>query len=69
MPDLTDTDVVLSEDRVIWRDELTTVLRKSSETIRRWINDGTLPPADVPINRRTMGWRISTLRAHGINLP
>lgn len=55
-------------DRVIWRSDLQRECRVSSETIRRWINSGRLPPPDIPITRRTMGWRLSTLRAAGINL-
>lgn len=56
-------------DRVIWRQDLQDMLRVSSETMRRWINGGKLPEPDVAISRRTMAWRLSTLRAAGIKLP
>ena len=56
------------QDRVIWRPELQQLAKVSSETIRRWIKDERLPPADVAFSRKTMGWRVSTLRAAGINL-
>lgn len=56
-------------DRVIWRADLTKVLDVSSETIRRYIKDAKLPPPDIDLSLRTRGWRISTLRAAGINIP
>jgi predicted DNA-binding transcriptional regulator AlpA len=39
-----------------------------SETIRRYMRDEKLPKPDVELSRRTMGWKLSTLRAAGINL-
>jgi predicted DNA-binding transcriptional regulator AlpA len=56
------------DDRVIWRPDLQDSMHVSSETVRRWINSGKLPKPDVAMSRRTMGWRLSTLRAAGINL-
>lgn len=55
-------------DRVIWRRELQETIDVSSETVRRWLRDGKLPLPDVKLSYRTMGWRMSTLRAAGINL-
>ena len=59
---------VESVDRVIWRRELQAAAHVSSETVRRWMRDGKLPAPDVNLSYRTKGWRISTLRAAGINL-
>lgn len=56
------------EDRVIWRPDLQEEMHVSSETIRRWMKDGKLPAPDVFMSRKTMGWRVSTLRHAGINL-
>lgn len=56
-------------DRVIWRADLPKVLDVSSETIRRYIKEEKLPPPDVDLSLRTRGWRVSTLRAAGINIP
>lgn len=56
------------EDRVIWRRDLQATIQVSSETIRRWTNSGKLPAPDVHLSRRTVGWKLSTLRAAGINL-
>ena len=56
------------EDRVIWRRELQQATKVSSETIRRWMQNGKLPQPDVNLSNRTKGWRVSTLRAAGINL-
>lgn len=56
-------------DKVIWRHDLQAMLSVSSETMRRWLNSGKLPTPDVAMYRKTLGWRVSTLRANGINLP
>lgn len=55
-------------DRVVWRRELQAAASVSSETVRRWMKDGKLPLPDVNLSHRTKGWRVSTLRAAGINL-
>jgi predicted DNA-binding transcriptional regulator AlpA len=59
---------IRSEDRVIWRPELQKMMGVTSETVRRWMKDKRLPPPDVAMSRKTLGWRISTLRASGVNL-
>ncbi|MGO4382053.1 helix-turn-helix transcriptional regulator [Pseudoduganella sp. RAF53_2] len=56
------------EDRVIYRQDLYAMLGVTSETLRRWLRDGKLPPPDVAITQRTVGWRLSTLQAAGIRL-
>lgn len=56
-----------STDPVIWRTDLYVHLRVTSETVRRWIKAGKLPAPDVDLSNRTKGWRLSTLRAAGIN--
>jgi predicted DNA-binding transcriptional regulator AlpA len=55
-------------DRVILRNELQEIMSVTSESIRRWIRAGRLPAPDVAISRKTLGWRLSTLRAAGINI-
>lgn len=59
---------VNQQDRVIWRPDLQEAMQVSSETIRRWMKDGKLPEPDVAMSRKTLGWRLSTLRDHGIKL-
>lgn len=56
------------EDRVIWRPELQKLADVSSETVRRWMRSNKLPAPDVAFSQKTLGWRVSTLRAAGINL-
>lgn len=56
------------QDRVIWRPQLQQMMGVTSETIRRWMRDHRLPEPDVAMSRKTLGWRVSTLRAHGVNL-
>lgn len=55
-------------DRVIWRPDLYTLLDVGSSCVTKWIKAGKLPKPDVALSRKTMGWRLSTLRAAGINL-
>lgn len=57
------------EDRVIWRQDLQALMQVSSETMRRWLNSKQLPTPDVAMSRKTLGWRVSTLRGAGINIP
>lgn len=58
-----------TEDPIIWRGQLHERLQVTSNTVRRWIKDKKLPAPDVELSLRTRGWRLSTLRAAGINLP
>ena len=55
-------------DQVIFRPDLMKRLGVCSETIRRYLKDNTLPPPDVSMSAKKMGWRLSTLRQAGINL-
>lgn len=57
-----------AEDRTIYRPELQRMLGRSSETMRKWLKAGKLPEPDIALTPKTMGWRLSTLRKHGINL-
>lgn len=57
-----------TEDRVIFRPELQTLLHVSSETIRRWLVAKRLPKPDVALSRKTVGWKRSTLESAGIRL-
>jgi predicted DNA-binding transcriptional regulator AlpA len=55
-------------DRVLLRTELRGLLNVSKETMRRWLKENRLPRPDVEISRRTLGWKVSTLRRAGIDL-
>jgi predicted DNA-binding transcriptional regulator AlpA len=55
-------------DRVIYRQDLCTLLGVGSEAMRRWLKAGKLPKPDVDISQKTRGWKVSTLRAAGIDL-
>lgn len=57
-----------NEEAIIWRQDLQEKANVSSETIRRWMKAKKLPAPDVNISRKTKGWKISTLRAAGINI-
>lgn len=56
------------QDRVIWRHQLQELMGVTSETVRRWMRANRLPAPDVAMSRKTLGWRISTLRSAGINI-
>ena len=57
-------------DRIIWRQELQQTLGVSLETISRYLRTpGKLPPPDVNLNAKSVGWRVSTLHAAGVNVP
>lgn len=58
----------MSDDTVIWRKDLCKLLDCSSETLRKWMAIGKLPKPDVDLSQKTRGWKLSTLRAAGINL-
>lgn len=55
-------------DRVLWRADLRAALGCSPDTLRRYIRDKKVPNPDVHLSQRTMGWKVSTLRAAGLNL-
>ena len=60
---------IVIQDRVVWRSELMALTNvTSSETIRRWMKEGKLPKPDVALSQRTTGWRLSTLKAGGVNV-
>ena len=52
-------------DRIVWRREVQAVTGKSGETIRVWIKTGKLPKPGVHLGT-AQGWRLSALRAHGV---
>lgn len=54
-------------DRVIWRRDLQQKLSVSSNTVRRWLQEGKLPKPDVNLSSRTKGWKLSTLRTADVN--
>lgn len=56
------------QDCVVYRADLCSALGVVSETVRRWMIAGKLPEPDVKLSRKTLGWRLSTLRAAGINI-
>lgn len=53
---------------LIFRPDLQVKLGVCSETMRRWMKAGTLPPPDVAMSRKKQGWKLSTLAAAGIRI-
>lgn len=62
------SDNTVNDDKIIWRKDLCERTKVCSETVRRWLKIGKLPKPDVELSRRTLGWKVSTLRAAGIDL-
>jgi predicted site-specific integrase-resolvase len=56
------------ENRVIWRRDLQATMQVTGETMRRWLRSGKLPVPDVEMSRKTVGWRVATLRQAGIKI-
>jgi hypothetical protein len=57
------------KDKVIWRHDLPGIMMVRSNTVSKWIRAGRFPKPDVAMTRVRFGWRLSTLRQHGVNLP
>lgn len=57
-----------NEDPIYTRASIMERLGVSRETIRQWIKAKKLPPPDVALSRKTIGWKRSTLTAAGVNL-
>lgn len=62
------TKPVVEDDRLLTRADLKKEFKVCSETLRRWKKDKKLPAPDVNLSQRTQAWRLSTLRAAGLNL-
>lgn len=57
-------------DRIIWRQDLQKILSVSLDTMTRYLKTpGKLPPPDVNLNVRKVGWKLSTLHAAGLKVP
>lgn len=55
-------------DRLIYRADFCAHANVCSETVRRWIRDGVLPPFDWSPTRKRQAWKASTLAAKGFVL-
>jgi hypothetical protein len=54
-------------DGIIWRDELQERLGGvSTKTLKRYIDAGRLPPPDLRISLKRVGWKFSTLAKAGL---
>lgn len=56
------------DDPIIMRTQLEKLVDRSSDTIRNWMKNGTLPEPDLRANRQSIGWRRSTLERKGFML-
>jgi predicted DNA-binding transcriptional regulator AlpA len=55
-------------DEIIKPPELRKRLNVCGETLRRMMKANKLPPFDVRLSQKTCGWRLSTLRAAGVDV-
>jgi predicted site-specific integrase-resolvase len=58
----------MPDDTLLKRHELVARLRISSDTLRRWLVEKRIPPPDIATTRKNQQWRVSSLRAAGLNL-
>lgn len=56
-------------DRLIWRQELQQALGMSLDTMTRYMRQLGKLPQPVNLNPKRVGWKLSTLRAAGVDLP
>ncbi|GAB2940628.1 hypothetical protein GCM10027182_05390 [Aquaspirillum soli] len=61
--------MLTSDDEIIWRTDFTKKMGVTTNTVRRWIRDGKVPPPDIDLSLKIQGWRTSTLHKAGINIP
>lgn len=57
-----------TDDPIIKRSELPGILKLHTDTIRRAIKEKKIPAPDFALSRKAYGWKLSTLRAAGINV-
>ena len=56
-------------DYIVYSRELREMLQISSETVKNWMKSGKLPGFDINLSTKTRGWRLSTLKRNGVNVP
>lgn len=66
---MSQSNITAPQDVIVWRQDFARRMNVTSEAVRRWVRDNKLPPPDVKLSMRTMGWKMSTLAAAGIRLP
>lgn len=68
-PQAAQPSAALAEDQILRLHDLMARLGvTSTETIRRYRRDKKLPKPDVALSKRNVGWKVSTLRAAGVNV-
>jgi len=50
-------------DPIVRYEHLAVVLGKATDTIKREVSAGQIPPRDAAVNRKGGGWKLSTLQA------
>lgn len=67
--DTTRLPAIPENDRIIWRRDLVEITGCHPSTIARWRRNGILPKPDAEFTKGIYGWKLSTLKAIGIDLP
>lgn len=62
------TEATQDPNAIIKRGDLPKLIGVCSDTVRKMVNAGKLPPLDVNLSRKTRGWKRSTLVAHGVKV-
>lgn len=62
------TEATQDPNAIIKRGDLPKLIGVCSDTVRKMVNAGKLPPLDVNLSRKTRGWKRSTLVAAGVKV-
>jgi predicted site-specific integrase-resolvase len=58
----------MGDDVLLKRAELVQRLRINTGTLGRWMREKRIPPPDIATTRKNQQWKVSTLRAAGLNV-
>jgi hypothetical protein len=58
----------MPDDRLLTRAELLIILRTNSDTFSRWVREKRVPQPDVKTTQKNQQWKVSSLRAAGLNI-
>lgn len=59
---------VLHDAQLLKRPELVERLRINTATLGRWVREKRIPPPDINTTRKNQQWKVSSLRAAGLNV-
>lgn len=58
----------MTDDALLKRSELVLLLRINTGTFGRWMREKRVPLPDINTTRKNQQWKVSSLRAAGLNI-